>query len=167
MIQSLPAATSDRKLMENKASGSLAGAERIFLAAMIVWTLLQISRVVAIPLISEINAGGDSEAWRYPAYLDLFAALFALPLAWAFIAKRGLLTWAFGIVYWSISIVDHFGNFVTTANVAPPSIADGMSNPYLPAAVMTVFDVLFLTLMFFPRFRRMFFTLHHSDILPG
>ena len=137
--------------------GALIGTRRIFLIGMIIWTLLQLSRVVAIPLINEIDAGGDSEAWRYPAYLDLFAAVFAIPLVWAFFAKRGLITWACGIMYWAISITDHVGNFVTTANVAPPSIAEGMSNPYLPAAIMTVFDVIFLVLMFVPKFRRLFF----------
>ena len=141
----------------SKGLSALSGSRRIFLIGMIIWTLLQLSRVVAIPLINEIDAGGDSEAWRYPAYLDLFAAVFAIPLVWAFIAKRGLVVWACGIMYWAISVVDHVGNFVTTANVAPPSIAEGMSNPYLPAAIMTVFDVLFLALMFVPKFRKLFF----------
>ncbi len=140
----------------------LSVAQKLFLAAMIIWTLLQMSRFIALPLINEIDAGADSEAWRYPAYLDLFAAVFALPLIWAFIMKRGLITWACGIMYWAISIVDHFGNFVTTYHVAPPSIAEGMSNPYLPAAIMTVFDLLFLILMFIPTFRQSFFTLDQS-----
>ena len=147
----------------NKGWRSLSGVQKLFLIGLVIWTLLQLSRVIALPLINEINAGGDSEAWRYPAYLDLFAAVFAIPLVWAFLVKRGLITWVVGIVYWAISIVDHVGNFVTTAHVAPPSIAQGMSNPYLPAAIMTVFDFFFLMLMFIPVFRDLFFRLNQSE----
>ena len=54
----------------NSGFGTVKGAERFFLIGMIVWTLLQMSRFIAIPLINDIDAGAESEAWRYPAYLD-------------------------------------------------------------------------------------------------
>ena len=133
------------------------GAERFFLIGMIVWTLLQISRFIAIPLINDIGSGAESEAWRFPAYLDLFAAVFALPLVWGLVLRRGLITWASAIMYWAISIVDHVGNFVTTTYVGPPSIAGEASNPYLVPVIMTVLDVLFLVLLFIPRYRDLFF----------
>jgi hypothetical protein len=77
---------------------------------------------------------------------------------------RGLLTWASLVVYWVISIVDHVGNFVTTTFVGPPTIAKGMENPYLVPAIQTVFDVVFLLLLFFPVGRNLFFQL---KVLPN
>ncbi|MDA5092561.1 hypothetical protein O2N63_00460 [Aliiroseovarius sp. KMU-50] len=147
----------------NSRFSDLNGMERVFLIGTVIWTLLQLSRFIAIPLINEIAAGAESEAWCYPAYLDLFAAVFAVPLAWAVIARRGLLVWILAVVYWAISIVDHFGNFVTTTYVGPPSIAEGMSNPYLVPAIMTVLDVIFLILLFVPQFRNMFFRMIGPD----
>lgn len=57
--------------------------ERIFIYALSLWILLQTSRAFAIVLLNDIDAGIASEAWRYPAYLDLFAVVFAFPLIWA------------------------------------------------------------------------------------
>jgi len=142
--------------------GDVKGAQRIFLFGMMVWLLLQVSRFIALSLLDQIGTGGDSEAWRYPAYLDLFAAVLALPLIWMMIARRGLVSWALLVIYWSISIVDHVGNFVTTTYVGPPSIADGM-NPYFIPVIQTLFDVVFLILLFVPKFRSLFFRLQKSE----
>lgn len=142
--------------MTNRNFSALNAAEQVFLIGLIVWILLQISRAIAIPLINEINAGAESKAWLYPAYLDLFAVVFAPPLIWAIVKRRGLLTWASAIIYLTVSIVDHAGNLVTTTFVGPPSIAEGM-NPYLIPVIQTVLDVLFLALLFVPRFRSLFF----------
>ncbi len=139
------------------------GAERTFIIGTMIWILLQMSRFVALVLINDIDAGLASEAWRYPAYLDLFAAVAALPLIWAVWARRGVLTWAALIVYWAISIVDHIGNFVTSTFVSPPTIAEGMANPLLIPMIQTAFDVLFLVLLFVPRFRDLFFKLETSN----
>lgn len=135
---------------------SLGNLERFFLIALIIWILLQLSRAIAVVLINDINAGGSSEAWRYPAYLDIFATVFALPLIWAVWARRGFLTWTAAVSYLVISIVDHFGNFVTTSFVGPPSIAEGM-NPYLIPVIQTILDIVFLVLLFVPRLRAIFF----------
>lgn len=134
---------------------SLQGGDKIFLIALIIWIALQISRLIALTLIDSINAGVDSVAWLYPAYLDLFAAYLALPVMWAIWKYRGLLTWTATIMYLVVSIVDHGGNFVTTTFVAPPSIAEGM-NPYLVPVIQTALDILFLVLLLIPRFRRLF-----------
>tara|TARA_B100001173_G_C15950589_1_gene531194 strand:+ start:573 stop:998 length:426 start_codon:yes stop_codon:yes gene_type:complete len=136
-------------------------AEKVFILGTIFWLLLQLSRVIALALIVDINAGLSSEAWRYPAYLDLFAVIFALPLIWAVWACRGFLTWVALIMYWVISIIDHFGNFVTTIFVGPPSIADGM-NPFVVPAVQTLLDILLLGLLFVPQYRDLFFRVQKS-----
>lgn len=124
---------------------------------MTVWFLLQLSRAIALSLIDAIDAGAESKAWMYPAYLDLFAVVFAPPLIWATLKHRGLYTWAFAVMYWTISIVDHTGNFVTTSVVGPPSIAEDMSNPFLIPVIQTVIDAAFVVLLFLPTYRRLFF----------
>ena len=136
--------------------GDLGTAEKAFVGGMVVWFLLQLTRAVAIVLIQEINGGGESIAWMYPAFLDLFAVVFAIPGIWATLFRRNATSWALIIVYWAISIVDHGGNFVTTTFVGPPSIAEGMS-PYLVPAAQTVFDLVFVVLLLTPRFRGLFF----------
>ena len=140
----------------DKEFSKLAATNKFFLIALIIWVALQISRLIAFTLIDSINAGTDSEAWRYPAYLDLFAAFLAPPLMWAIWKYRGLLTWTATITYLAISIVDHCGNFVTTTFVAPPSIAEGM-DPYLVPVIQTALDIVFVVLLLLPRFRRLFF----------
>jgi len=140
----------------NKTFKGMNAAERGLLIGTIIWILLQLSRFIAVVLIGDINEGLASEAWRYPAYLDLFAAVIAVPLAWAVWMRRGLLTWTSLVVYWAISIVDHVGNFVTTKFVGPPTIAEGMENPYLVPAIQTALDVVFLAVLFFPVGRTLF-----------
>ena len=133
--------------------------EKVFFIGLIIWILLQMSRFIAKVLIDDIHAGGESFAWLYPAYLDMFAAFLALPLIAAIIAKRGLFTWTMVLVYLAISIVDHFGNFTTTTFVGPPSIVEEGSSPYLIPVIQTVLDFLFLGLLFVPSFRKLFFKL--------
>ncbi|MEM7373916.1 MAG: hypothetical protein AAF587_35170 [Bacteroidota bacterium] len=133
--------------------------EKVFFIGLLVWILLQISRLVAIPLIDDINAGSESAAWLYPAYLDLFAAVFALPLIGALLRWPGLISWTSAIVYLAISIVDHFGNFVTVGAAGPPSIVDEGMNPFLAPAIMTAIDAFFLILLLVPGYRRLFFKL--------
>lgn len=138
---------------------NLARNEKIFFIGLLVWILLQASRLVAIPLIDDINSGSESAAWMYPAYLDIFAAVFALPLILALWRRPGLISWTSAIVYLAISIVDHFGNFVTTGLVGAPSIVDEGMSPYLAPAMMTVFDGLFLILLLLPKYRQLFFNI--------
>lgn len=118
---------------------------------------MQLSRFVALSLINEINAGSESAAWMYPAYLDLFAVVFAPPLIWAIMKKPGVLTWASAVVYLAISIVNHMGNVVTTGLVGPPSIVPEGMSPLLVPVIQTVLDVVFLVLLLVPRFRHVFF----------
>ncbi|MEP3889501.1 MAG: hypothetical protein ABJN69_03480 [Hellea sp.] len=133
--------------------------EKIFIWGLIIWLGLQISRLIALSLIHEINTGAESAAWMFPAYLDLFAAIFALPLILAVWKKRGFIAWSLVAIYLAISLVDHIGNFVTTDLVGPPSIVPEGSNPVLFPAVMTLLDLVFLILLFLPKYRGVFFKL--------
>lgn len=136
-------------------------AGRSFIWALAVWVLLQTTRAIAFTLLGAIDAGSESEAWRYPAYLDLFAVFAAPPLIWALFKARNLYSWTGAVVYLAISIVDHVGNFVTTAFVGPPSIAEGM-NPVLVPLIQTLLDLAFVGLLFRIRNRRLFFELERD-----
>lgn len=131
--------------------------EKIFYVGLIVWVLLQISRFIAFALINDINNGAESPAWMYPAYLDIFAAVLAIPLVVGIIKWRGLLTWICAVVYLSISIVDHFGNFTTTTIVGPPSIVEQGMNPLLIPIIQTVIDFIFFILLLIPKYYQLFF----------
>uniref|UniRef100_UPI0026194689 hypothetical protein n=1 Tax=uncultured Aquimarina sp. TaxID=575652 RepID=UPI0026194689 len=61
------------------------------------------------------------------------------------------------IVYLSISIVDHFGNFTTTSFVGPPSIVEEGMDPLLIPIIQTVIDFIFLILLLVPAYRSLFF----------
>lgn len=131
--------------------------EKAFIISLMVWVLLQTSRFIAQVLINDINSGVESAAWMYPAYLDMFAAITALPLIFALFKWRGLFTWTSTIIYLAISIVDHFGNFTTTSIVGPPSIVEEGMNPILIPAIQTVIDFIFLILLLLPSYRALFF----------
>lgn len=133
--------------------------EKVFFIGLLVWIFLQATRFVAIPIIENINAGIESPAWMYPAYLDLFAAIFALPLMIGLVYKPGLLTWTSAVVYLAISIVDHCGNFVTVGLVGPPSIVEEGMNPILVPAIQTGIDALFIILLMMPRYRQLSFSI--------
>ena len=147
--------------ISQKSFREMTGAEKAFIAGTIIWIFLQVVRFIALILIADINAGDASEAWRYPAYLDLVAAVFAVPLIWAVWDRRGLFTWALTVSYWVISIVDHIGNFVTTTFVGPPTIAEG-TNPYMVPAIQTILDIVFLALLFVPTLRSLFFRIEST-----
>lgn len=137
--------------------------EKIFITGLIIWVFLQISRLIALVLINDINSGEESLAWMYPAYLDLFAAVLALPLIVSIIKWRGVLTWTFTVVYLAISIVDHFGNFTTTTIVGPPSIVEEGMDPLLIPIIQTVIDFIFLILLFFPAYMKLFFKVEKAS----
>lgn len=139
--------------------GAAHRAQTMFLWGLVVWILLQMSRFIAFALIDEINAGSESAAWMFPAYLDLFAAFLALPLIIAIWIRPGLFTWSLVLVYLSVSVIDHIGNFVTTDLVGPPSIVPEGSHPILFPLIMILVDAVFLVLLFIPKYRRAFFYL--------
>lgn len=138
------------------------GSQKLFLLGLVVWILLQISRFIALALIGDINAGNENPAWMFPAYLDLLAAISALPLAFAAWKLKGVETWSLLIIYFSISIVDHMGNFVTTGLVGEPSIVPAGQNPIIFPLIMTVFDLFFLTLLLVPKYRTLFFEIEKN-----
>ncbi|HOA66670.1 MAG TPA: hypothetical protein PKL25_06320 [Phycicoccus elongatus] len=88
------------------------------LTFLVIWCLLQLPRLVAIPLIQDVAAGRDDSAWMYPAILDIVVAVTAIPVAWLLWKRRGLLPFVAGVVFLVVSMVDH-GDAVTAAFLSP------------------------------------------------
>lgn len=128
----------------------------IFLA---IWCLLQLPRLIAIPLIRDVVAGRDDPAWMYPAILDIVVAVAAIPVAWLLWRRRGLLPYVAGVVFLVVSIIDH-GDAVTAAFLSPtPHVfggPDGGASGRVVPAVQAVFDVLALWLLSRPSMRAWF-----------
>lgn len=128
----------------------------IFLA---VWFVLQLPRLIAIPLIGDVHAGIDDPAWLYPAILDVVVALAAIPVTWLVWTRRGLLPYVAAVVLLVVSIVDH-GDAITAASVAPtPQVFGGEDAPFpagLFPGVQTIVDVIGLWLLSRPHVRDWF-----------
>lgn len=119
----------------------------VFLA---VWALLQLPRFIAVPLIADVAAGTESDAWMYPAVLDIVAAVAAIPVAALLFFRRGLLPWVLGILFFTVSIIDH-GDAVTAALLSTtPEVFGGEGAPasarFVPA-LQAVLDVVALVLL--------------------
>ena len=128
------------------------------MTGLTVWVLLQIPRLVAVTLIASVAGGEDSAAWMYPAILDVACAVAAPFLAVALWKWRGLAVWTLTVVYLVVSIVDHLGFFVTSAQVGTPIAFEDMGGgSELVPAIQSVIDAVFLFLVV--RGREIFFTL--------
>lgn len=136
--------------------------DKLFLVALVIWILAQLIRFIAIPLIMNVANGIDAPGWMYPAILDVVAAAFAIPLAFAIWKWRGFTVWTLTIVYLTLSIVDHIGALTNLTLIGEPLAFEdftGGGNPYTAPVVQTVLDVIFFGLLLMPRFRNLFFRL--------
>lgn len=129
------------------------------LAFLAVWCLLQLPRLIAIPLIADVAAGRDDPAWMYPAILDIVVAVAAVPVAWMLWRQRGLLPFVAGVLLFVVSIIDH-GDAVTAALLSPtPHVFGGPdagpSGRIVPA-VQAAVDVVALVLLTRPPLRTWF-----------
>jgi hypothetical protein len=98
---------------------------RVLVTAVVVWALLQIPRLVAIPLISDVLAGTESPAWLWPAILDSVLAVSAVFVAYLLWYKKGLGPWVTAIVFFVVSIVDHGAAISAEYLTATPQILQG------------------------------------------
>ena len=148
---------------ENKMTGSIKGADRIFLIALTVWILLQMVRFIAIPLIQSIVAGVDAPGWMYPAILDVLTAVVAPFLAVALWKWRGFAVWTFTVMYLIVSIVDHGGAFISLSLIGKPIAFEALNSsgnsPWVAPIIQTALDFIFLYLILLPKTRRLFFEL--------
>ncbi len=90
---------------------------KYILIVFTVWIALQIPRLIAVPIISDVLNGIDDGEWMYPAILDIVVAILSPITIYVLWKKPNTYTWAFLICYFVISIIDH-GNAVTAAALA-------------------------------------------------
>jgi hypothetical protein len=69
--------------------------------------LIQIIRVMAYPIIQDVFAGKNAEAWLFPAMMDVFVGAAALFVAIGIWRGKGLAVWTSTIVFFCLSISDH------------------------------------------------------------
>lgn len=122
--------------MNEDASNPTAADERpqLIIIGLIVWVVLQVPRLIAIPLIQGVLDDTESDAWMFPAILDIVVAVAAPFMAVALWRARGLWVWVTAIVFFTVSIVDHL-DAITAGLLAPtPQIFGGGSGPS-PAVV--------------------------------
>jgi predicted Kef-type K+ transport protein len=81
--------------MNQDASNPTAADERprLIIIGLIVWIILQVPRLIAIPLIQGVLDDTESDAWMFPAILDIAVAVAAPFLAVALWRARGLWVW--------------------------------------------------------------------------
>jgi hypothetical protein len=111
------------------------GRPRAVLVLLAAWCLLQLPRLIAVPLIRDVLAGAESPAWLYPAILDVVVAVAAVPVAWLLLRRRGLLPFVAGVLFLVVSMVDH-GDALTAGLTTPtPQIFGGAQGPGSAAMV--------------------------------
>ena len=122
--------------MDGDASNPTAANQRprLIIIGLLVWVILQLPRLIAIPLIQGVLDDTESDAWMFPAILDIVVAVAAPFVAVALWRARGLWVWVTAIVFFTVSIVDHL-DAITAGLLAPaPQVFGGGSGPS-PAVV--------------------------------
>jgi hypothetical protein len=122
--------------MNQAARNPTAAAERprLIIIGLIAWVLLQLPRLIAIPLIQGVLDGTESDAWMFPAILDIVVAVAAPFMAVALWRARGLWVWVTAMVFFTVSIIDHLDAITAALLAPPPQIFGGGSGPS-PAVV--------------------------------
>jgi predicted ABC-type sugar transport system permease subunit len=86
------------------------------------WAVLQLPRLIALPLISSVLSGTDEKAWLFPAMIDIVVAA-GVPFALWFIWRRSSLTgWLYLLGFFLLSIFDHASAITAFKVAGVPSI---------------------------------------------
>jgi hypothetical protein len=129
---------------------------RLIIIGLVVWVVLQVPRLIAIPLIQGVLDDTEDDAWMFPAILDIVVAVAAPFMAVALWRARGLWVWVTAIVFFTVSIIDHL-DAITAGLLAPtPQIFGGGSGPS-PAIVpglQLLIDLVALWLLLRPNVKR-------------
>ncbi len=122
--------------MDGDASNPTAANQRprLIIIGLLVWVILQLPRLIAIPLIQGVLDDTESDAWMFPAILDIVVAVAAPFVAVALWRARGLWVWVTAIVFFTVSIVDHLDAITAGMLAPPPQVFGGGSGPS-PAVV--------------------------------
>ena len=105
--------------------------------------LFQITRVAAFPIIQDALSGANAEAWLFPAMMDVFIGVCALFVALGVWRGKGLLVWTAAIVFFALSISDHFDamSVILTSKGPTPAMMSGpVSGVVTQLVVMSVIE---------------------------
>lgn len=134
----------------------------LFLIALTVWALLQIPRLIAIPLIQSVKTGTDHPMWLIPAYGDVLNVLFIPFVLYLLWRRHGLWAWTVTLLWLALSIYDHSTTILTSFNAPPPHAFEklfGMKmegNGYVAPLSQGIVDAIFLALLLGRRVRDYF-----------
>lgn len=122
-----------------------------------IWMVLQLPRLIALPLITSILGGVDSPVWMYPAILDIVVVV-ATPLVLFLLWKRPQLSsWVLAIVYFCVSIVDHGGAVTASILASTPVIFEQFGeNGHIAPMIQTIFDVIAIWFLSKKSFRALY-----------
>jgi len=115
---------------------------RLMVIGVTAWAAFQIIRVIGFPLAQDALAGRASLAWLYPAITDVVVGLMAPIVAFAVWRMKGLGVWAFAIVFFAISIVDHLDAVAATLTTTIPAAALLSPSPVVTAVELVVISVI-------------------------
>jgi hypothetical protein len=122
---------------------------RLLVLGLVVWVLLQLPRLIAVPLIQDVLADTESPAWMFPAILDVVVAVAAPLVAFALWRRRGLAVWVLAVLFFTVSIIDH-ADAVTAGLLAPtPQIfgGDPGPSPAIVPSIQALVDVVALAVL--------------------
>ena len=125
----------------NTESKSTMKSPRVVIILVGLLALFQIVRVLAYPIIQDVFAGVNAEAWLFPAMMDVFVGATALFVAIGIWRGKGLAVWTSAIVFFCLSISDHLDavTVVLTSKGPNPAMMSGA-----PSAIATQLSVMTL-----------------------
>ena len=125
----------------NTESKSTTKSPRVVIILVGLLALFQIVRVLAYPIIQDVFAGVNAEAWLFPAMMDVFVGAAALFVAIGIWRGKGLAVWTSAIVFFCLSISDHLdaATVVLTSKGPNPAMMSGA-----PSAIATQLGVMTL-----------------------
>ena len=129
----------------NTESKSTTKSPRVAIILVSLLALFQIVRVLAYPIIQDVFAGVNAEAWLFPAMMDVFVGATVLFVAIGIWRGKGLAVWTSAIVFFCLSISDHLDavTVVLTSKGPNPAMMSGAPSAIATQlGVMTVLEVL-------------------------
>lgn len=93
-----------------------------FLYGLTAWLVLQLGRLIALPLIQAVLAQQESPVWLFPALVDIVVVVatpFVIFMLWR---HRSPLTWLVCWTYFVVSIFDHASAVTATVLAGPPQV---------------------------------------------
>lgn len=132
------------------------------LAALSFWAILQVPRLIAIPLIQSVQAGKDHPMWLIPAAGDILIAVPALFIAYFVWRGRGLWVWVVALLWLALSIYDHTTTIITNLSVGDPHAFEQLfgksfgGNGYLAPLSQGIVDAILFVLLLRKRARNYF-----------